>query len=170
MSRNKVIIFIIVCVIAWFAIPDAGSGAAIKANVLNLLPYILIGVIIYLIITINMLKKRWRDVSEDPSDVKVQEFAKMLNITFDVKRMLGSENLVALYKEINISKKPSMKSKKLLYEAYKKKRLDVPPPSQGIEIDKILNKQGKTKEELKIEAAERRRKKAKQAAKRNKLK
>ncbi len=161
MSRNKFIILIATCIVVYYAIPNTGQWADVKANIINLLPYLLIGVIIYLVITINILKKRWRDCTAEPSDANVQQFAKMLNITFDVKRMLGADNMINLYKEINASKIPSMKTKRLLYEAYRKKRLDVPPPSQGLEIDKILNKSGKSKEELKAEAAERRRKREK---------
>ena len=63
---------------------------------LAVLPFLMMGVIIYLVITINVLKRAWKKLDAAPSDETTINFAKIMNITFDVKRMLGPANLIAV--------------------------------------------------------------------------
>ena len=49
-----------------------------------------------------------------------------------------------------------MKSKQLMYEAMRRKRLDVPRPGEGTDVDAIINRPHRTDAEIKaarIEAA-----------------
>ena len=49
-----------------------------------------------------------------------------------------------------------MHAKELLYQAMRRKRLDVPPPGRGTDIDKIINRPSRSDAEIKaarIEAA-----------------
>jgi hypothetical protein len=170
MSRNKVVLLIILVVIAYFVTPNTGIYHTIKVNLVAILPYILAAVIIYLIITINVLKRAWKKLDATINDENVINFAKMMNITFDVKRMLGPTNLIDLYQKVNFSTHASMHAKQLMYESLKRKRLDVPPPGKGTDIDKIINKKYASDEEMKaarIEAAAqaKKRKHKKQTAK-----
>lgn len=156
MSRNKLILLIILLAIIYMVLPNEGTYAIIKANFRAILPYIMIGIIIYLVISINMLKRAWKKLDANVNDQTVIKFAQMMNITFDVKRMLGPSNLIDLYSKVNFSKRASMKAKQLLYEAMRRKRLDVPPPGEGVDVDKIIAKSNKTDAEIKaarIEAA-----------------
>ncbi|MFQ7473144.1 MAG: hypothetical protein ACLSAO_01515 [Anaerovoracaceae bacterium] len=156
MSRNKLVLLIFLLAIVYIVLPDDGTYGIIKANFRAILPYIMIGIIIYLVITINILKRAWKKLDSDINDANVINFAKIMNITFDVKRMLGPGNLIDLYSKVNFSAKASMKAKQLLYEAMRRKRLDVPPPGKGTDIEKILNKPHRTEAEVKaarIEAA-----------------
>lgn len=57
MSRNKLILLILLLAIIYFIMPNDGIYGVIKLNFRNLLPYIMIGIIIYLVITINVLKR-----------------------------------------------------------------------------------------------------------------
>lgn len=103
-----------------------------------------------------MVKRAWKKVDQDINDENVINFAKMLNITFDVKRMLGANNLIDLYNKINFSSNASMHAKQLLYEAVRRKRLDVPLPGKGTNIDKVMSKVERSNAEIKaarIEAA-----------------
>ncbi len=161
MSRNKLILLVIILAGIYFALPNDGIYHIIKVNVRMVLPYIMIAVIIYLIFTINLLKRAWKRVDADVNDENTINFAKLMNITFDVKRMLGSTNLIDLYNKINLSTRVSIKAKELLYDAMRRKRLDVPPPGKGADIDGILSRSKRTPEEIKaarIEAASREKK------------
>ena len=105
MSRNKTVLLIILIAALYFVTPNDGVFATVKANFVTLLPYIGIGIVIYLIITINVLKKAWKRLDAHISDDNVIKFAKIMNISFDVKRMLGPTNLIDLYTKVNFSKK-----------------------------------------------------------------
>ena len=61
----------------------------------------------------NLIFKQVGDWEEDSSltDENVMEFAKMMNITFDVKRMLGPSNLIDLYNKVNFSTRVSLHAK-----------------------------------------------------------
>lgn len=161
MSRNKAILLIVLLVVLYLLLPNEGIYHVIKINVIAILPYLMLGIIIYLVITINVLKRAWKKVDANVNDENVINFAKIMNISFDVKRMLGSANLIDLYRKVNFSPNASMKAKELLYKAMRKKRLDVPPPGKVTDVDAILNKRKRTPEEIKaarIEAAARERK------------
>ena len=125
----------------------------IKANIINALPYVMILVIIYLFITITVLKKKWRKLDQELSDENVIDFAKMMNVTFDVKRMLGVPNLIDLYNKVNFSRFVSLHAKEILYKAMRRKRLDVPVPGAGADVDEILRK-ARTKDEERAAAIE----------------
>lgn len=156
MSRNKLILFIIILVMIYLILPDSGIYDSIKANMLAVLPFIMIGVIIYLVITINVLKRAWKKLDAVPNDENTINFAKIMNITFDVKRMLGPANLMDLYRKVNFSSGVSLHAKDLLYQAMRRKRLDVPPPGKGADVDVILARSKRSPEEIKaarIEAA-----------------
>lgn len=131
MSRNKFILMMGLLVILYFVLPDNGVGLIIKANMIAVAPYIMLFIIIYLVITINMLKRSLKKLSAKMNDENVIGAAKMMNITFDVKRMMGAENLQLLYNQVNFSSDLSLYAKTLFYNALRKKRLDVPPPSEG---------------------------------------
>ena len=156
MSRNKVVLLLILIAAAYFLTPNDGMWHVIKVNFRNILPYIMLAIIIYLIITINVLKRAWKKLDANINDENVINFAKIMNISFDVKRFLGPTNLIDLYAKVNYSTHASMKAKQLLFEAMRRKRLDVPPPGKGTNVDKVVNKPNRTNAEIKaarIEAA-----------------
>ena len=147
MSRNKVILILCILAMAYVLTPTTGNWYIIKHNVLMALPYVMILVIIYLIITINVLKRYWKKLDANLTDENVINFAKMMNITFDVKRMLKPSNLIDLYNKVNFSTQISLHAKELLYEAMRRKRLDVPLPGEGSDVDEILRR-SRTKDEI----------------------
>ena len=79
MSRNKLILFIIILVMIYLILPDSGIYGSIKANMLAVLPFIMIGVIIYLVITINVLKRAWKKLDAVPNDENTINFAKSMH-------------------------------------------------------------------------------------------
>lgn len=153
MSRNKVVLFLMAVAVAWLMTPRTGIVMVVKMNIINALPYIMALIIIYLVITINMLKRKWKKLDQELSDENVIEFAKMMNITFDVKRMLGVPNLLDLYSKVNFSRFVSMHAKEVLYKSMRRKRLDVPVPGSGADVDEILRK-ARTKDEERAAAIE----------------
>lgn len=158
MSRNKLVLLIIIIAIIYIVTPNEGVYQTVKANFISILPYIMIGVIIYLIVTINVLKRAWKKLDAMMIDDNVMNFVKIMNISFDVKRMLGVNNLIDLYTKVNFSRHVSMRPKELFYEAMRRKRIDVPPPGEGTDVNSIINKPHRTDEEIKaarIEAAAR---------------
>lgn len=147
MSRNKFILIMCLLVMAYLLTPSDGVWYIVKLNVIRALPYVLAFIIIYLVITISVLKRRWKKLDGLLTDDNVIDFAKMMNISFDVKRMLGTTNLIDLYNKVNFSPRVSLHAKQLLYEAMRRKRLDVPVPGEGSDVDDILRKK-RSKEEI----------------------
>lgn len=131
MSRNKAVLLGIIAIIVYFAIPDTPAGINAKAIMIRLLSYFMIFIIVYLVITLNMLKKAMMKLAADVTDEHVTMVVKRLRMTFDVKRMFGAETFKSLYNQVNRSKKVSTKSKQDMYEALKRKRIDVPLPTKG---------------------------------------
>ena len=128
----------IILVIVYMVMPDSGIYGAVKANIAAALPFTMMGVIIYVVITISALKRAWKKLDAVPNDENTVNFAKIMNISFDVKRMLGPGNLSDLYRKISFSPDVSLKAKELLYQAMRRKRLDVPPPVQGADVDRVI--------------------------------
>lgn len=131
MSRNKVVLLIAALAILYLTLPSTGTGGLVKYYMVTIIPYILIFLIVWLLVTINLLKKAMIRLSGDITDRNTLAVAKLLRMTFDVKRFMGEGNLVDLYKRVNFSKYVSMENKTLFYEALKRKRVEVPPPSTG---------------------------------------
>ena len=61
--------------------------------------------------------------------------------------MLKPSNLIDLYNKANFSTQISLHVKELLYEAMRRKRLDVPLPGEGSDVDEILRR-SRTKDEI----------------------
>lgn len=131
MSRNKVVLLIAALVVIYLVLPAYGTGGLIRLYMITIAPYVLIFIIVYLIITINILKKSLNRLQSDISTDNVLAVSRMLRITFDVKRIMGAQNLIDLYKRVNFTKAVSFAAKESLYYALKRKRLDVPLPSDG---------------------------------------
>lgn len=170
MSRNKFVLILLILVMAYILTPSDGMWYVIKLNVVRALPYVMIFCIVYLIITINVLKRRWKRLDGELNDDNVINFAKMMKITFDVKRMLGPDNLIDLYNKVNFSTRISIHAKQLLYEAMRRKRLDVPVPGEGADVDDIIRR-SRTKEEIRaarIEADARAKRRAREKRRKKK--
>ncbi|MBQ0079652.1 MAG: hypothetical protein KBS66_07175 [Eubacterium sp.] len=149
MSRNKFILLCALAALLYLTLPNEGFGLWYKINLRNFLPFFMAFLITYLFITMFFLKKAWKEMDKNVCDETVIKFSKIMNISFDVKRMLGANNLIDLYHKVNFSSNASMDAKQLLYDAMRRKRLDVPPPGQGTNIDFILKKTNRTDAEIK---------------------
>ena len=152
MSRNKFILLFAILVIIYLVMPSEGIYGSIKANVILALPFLT---------TVIVMRRAWRKLDNNVIDDNVIAFAKIMNISFDVKRMMGVNNLLDLYTKVNFSRHASMKAKELLYQAMRRKRLDVPPPGQGVFDGNVPVKPDRTNAEIKaarIEAAAKARK------------
>lgn len=128
MSRNKFILLVAILIGLYYFLPNDGVYHSLKVNVVAILPYFMLALIIYLFITITLLKRAWRRLDSQLTDDNVISFSKLMNISFDVVRMLGGPNLTELYNKVNFASSVSKNSKRLLYEAMRRKRLDVAPP------------------------------------------
>ena len=131
MSRNKVVLLVAVLLVIYLTLPSAGIPGVIKAYMLAVAPYILIFIVVWLFVTINLLKKAMTRLNGDITDRNTLSVAKLMRMTFDVKRFMGEGNIIELYKQVNFSKNVSLANKTALYEALKRKRISVPPPSAG---------------------------------------
>ena len=101
MSRNKFILLFAILVIIYLVMPSEGIYGSIKANVILALPFLMIGVIIYLFTTVIVMRRAWRKLDNNVIDDNVIAFAKIMNISFDVKRMMDVNNLLDLYTKVN---------------------------------------------------------------------
>ena len=63
MSRNKFILLFAILVIIYLVMPSEGIYGSIKANVILALPFLMIGVIIYLFTTVIM-RRAWRKAGQ----------------------------------------------------------------------------------------------------------
>ena len=100
MSRNKFILLFAILIIIYLVMPSEGIYGSIKANVILALPFLMIGVIIYLFTTVIVMRRAWRKLDNNVIDDNVIAFAKIMNISFDVKRMMGVNNLLDLYTKV----------------------------------------------------------------------
>jgi hypothetical protein len=131
MSRNKFILLFVILAALYYTLPNTGVYHTIKVNTVASLPYLMLCFIAYLLITITLLKRAWKRLDNQPTDEHTVAFAKIMNLSFDVVRILGEPNLIALYNKINFTKSVSTHAKQLLYTALRRKRLDVSPPGQA---------------------------------------
>ncbi len=131
MSRNKFILAIIIGVIIFLLIPGTAQGLYVKEMMVRLTTYLLILFVIYLVITINLLKRSFKRLFAEANDENTFRTAKLLRFTFEVKRAFGVGTLKALFNHVNLSKNVSMEAKEELYEAIKRKKVETPPPAGG---------------------------------------
>lgn len=129
MSRNKVILLLGALVLLYLALPNEGIYLTVKTYMLAVAPYAMLTVILYLLISINLLKKALYRLSAEVSEENVLSVTRFLKITFDVKRMIGTVNLIDIYKRVNGTKKISYETKNQLYEVLKRKRIEIPLPT-----------------------------------------
>lgn len=129
MSRNKIILLVGALILIYISLPSEGIYLKIKMIMLTVAPYIMIGIIIYLIITIQILKKSLYKLSQNVSDENIYSVVKLLKISFDVKRMVGTVNLINMYNLSNKNKNVSYEAKNAFYEALRKKHIEIAPPS-----------------------------------------
>ena len=145
MSRNKVILLLVTVIALFFLLPNSGIGGTIKANMINIAPYVLLFIIVWLLVTINMLKSTMTKLNRDICEEHALQMAKRMNITFDVKRFMGADNLIDLYNRVNRSRQVSSHTKSLLYDAMKRKKLHVPLPGMGKQYGSRQHTAGKKK-------------------------
>ena len=65
MSRNKFILLFAILVIIYLVMPSEGIYGSIKANVILALPFLMIGVIIYLFTTVIVMRRAWRKLDNN---------------------------------------------------------------------------------------------------------
>lgn len=128
MSRNKFILLGIILAGLYYFLPDEGIYRVIKMNAIASLPYVFAGLMIYLLITISLLKRSWKRLDHQLADENVVHFSKIMNRSFDVVRLLGGPNLIELYNKVNFAASVSIDSKRILYDSMRRKRLDIAPP------------------------------------------
>lgn len=131
MSKNKAVLLILTMVIIYFVIPPTPNGFLAKEILIRLVTYLLVVLLVYAIISLNMLKNAMRKLAAEVSDENVAKVVKLLRYTFDAKRMFGVETFKSLYGQVNASKKISTKSKEDLYHAILRKKINVPLPTKG---------------------------------------
>ena len=131
MSRNKTILLIIIAAIVFVLIPGTPQGLYAKELMVRLTTYLLVFMVIYLAITINLLKRSFKRLFASADDENTLRAAKLLRISFDVKRSFGVGTLKSLFNHVNSSKNVSMAAKEELYDAIKRKRVDIPPPAMA---------------------------------------
>ena len=111
MSRNKFILLFAILVIIYLVMPSEGIYGSIKANVILALPFLMIGVIIYLFTTVIVMRRAWRKLDNNVIDDNVIAFAKIMNLSFYVKRMMGVHTILDFYTTANFSRTTSFKAK-----------------------------------------------------------
>lgn len=131
MSRNKTILLLIILGTTFVLIPGTPQGLYIKELMIQLTTYVLVFMLVYLAITINLLKRSFKRLFENPDDENTLRAAKLLRVSFDIKRSFGVGTLKSLFNHVNASKNVSMEAKEELYNAIKRKRVDIPPPAMA---------------------------------------
>lgn len=131
MSRNKAILLIGIAAIVFVLIPKTPEGLYAKEMMVRITTYLLIFMLIYLIIMVNLLKRSFKKLFAEANDENTTRAAKLLRITFDVKRIFGVGTLKALFTHVNASKNVSIGAKEELYDAIRRKRVEIPPPAMA---------------------------------------
>lgn len=131
MSKNKALLLAALWFGGFFLIPSTEQGLVAKEMMIRITTYLLIGVVLYLAVTLHMLRKALKRVLEETKEDQVKKAARLLRITFDVKRAFGAGTLRTVFERVNKSRDVSMEAKNELYEAIRRKRVDIPPPAVG---------------------------------------
>lgn len=131
MSRNKSLLLAALWFAAFFLIPSTPDGLVAKEMMIRITTYLLIGLVIYLAITLHLLRKTLKKLLAEMKEEQVLKAAKLLRITFDVKRAFGAGTLKSVFEKVNKSRDISLDAKNQLYEAIRRKRVDIPPPAMG---------------------------------------
>ena len=79
----------------------------------------------------DLLRKTLKKLLTEMKEEQVLKAAKLLRITFDVKRAFGAGTLKSVFEKVNKSREISLEAKNQLYEAIRRKRVDIPPPAMG---------------------------------------
>lgn len=133
MSRNKGILFILLFIAMYFLIPSTPDGLFAKTMLIRIFTYLMIVLLVYAIISLNLLKGAMKKLAAEVSDENVAKAVRLLRYTFDAKRMFGVATFQSLYNQVNASKRITTKSKEDFYQAMLRKKVNVPLPSKGKE-------------------------------------
>lgn len=131
MSRNKSLLLAGLWFAAFFLVPSTSDGLAVKEMMIRMTAYLLIGLVVYLAITLHLLRKTLKKLLAEMREEQVLKAAKLLRITFDVKRALGAGTLRSVFERVNKSRDISLEAKNQLYDAIRRKKVDIPPPAIG---------------------------------------
>lgn len=94
-----------------------------------ILPYLFVFLSVWLLLSVNMLKKSMKNLSEFPTDKRAEIFTAMLGKTFAVEIFIRREDLTEAYEKAIHLNQVSYETKKKLYDVFDRKHIFVPYPS-----------------------------------------
>lgn len=97
-----------------------------------IIPYILVFLSLWLLLSINMLKTAIKNLHTVPTDKRAETFAMLLRKTFAVETFVKKQDLTETYSHVIGLPQVSYDTKIKLYESFERKSIYVPyPPHMG---------------------------------------
>ena len=95
-----------------------------------IIPYLLVFISLWLLLSINMLKTAMKNLHIMPTDKRAETFAMLLRKSFAVETFVKKEDLKETYSHVTGLRQVSYETKVKLYEAFDRKSIYVPYPAQ----------------------------------------
>ena len=118
-------IVLIVSIVLIVCMKKAGLYLGLAA----ILPYLFVFLSVWLLLSVNMLRKAMNNLAAFPTDKRAEIFASMLSRTFGAEVFIKREELTAAYEMAIHLPQVSYETKKQLYDAFDRKQIFVPYPS-----------------------------------------
>ena len=128
MNKLQTIILTIVLAVSLLLIVCM-KKAGLYLGLAAILPYLFVFLSVWLLLSVNMLRKAMNHLADSPTDKRAEIFAAMLRKTFAVEVFIKREELTAAYERAIQRPQVSYETKKDLYDAFDRKQIFVPYPS-----------------------------------------
>lgn len=102
--------------------------AGLYLGLAAILPYLFVFLSVWLLLSVNMLRKAMNNLADFPTDKRAEIFAAVLHRTFAVEVFIKKEELTAAYEMAIHLPQVSYETKKKLYDAFDRKQIVVPYP------------------------------------------
>lgn len=128
MNKLQTIILAIVLAVSLVLIVCM-KKAGLYLGLAAILPYLFVFLSVWLLLSVNMLRRAMNNLAAFPTDKRAEIFASMLRRTIAVEVFIKREELTAAYEMAIHLPQVSYETKKQLYDAFDRKQIFVPYPS-----------------------------------------
>lgn len=127
--HNLIFIGILAASVVMIILMRKGS---LMLGLFAVIPYVLVFVCMWLLLSINMLKKAMKTLYISPTDKRAETFSALLRKSFAVETFIKQEELQKLYHHIVHLPQVGHATKRKLYDAFDRKQIYVPYPANSV--------------------------------------
>ncbi|MCQ4637428.1 hypothetical protein NE619_11895 [Anaerovorax odorimutans] len=105
--------------------------AGLYLGLAAVLPYLFVFLCVWLLLSVNMLRRSMDNLQAVPTDKRAEIFAALLQRTFAAEFFIKTEDLTDAYNHAIHLPQVSYQTKKKLYDAFDRRHIFVPYPAYG---------------------------------------